>query len=322
MKLEAFAAQHNNEAPQSVIMYGPPKAGKTTLAAQLARKYKIIWFDIEKGAQTLLTALPEEYWQNLEIFCVDDSQNIPNGIKTVGKVVSKNATHVICDAHGVVQCMECSKAKAPMSQINLYNLSTEYVVVFDSLTQLSDSAMAHAVGPLDEFEKKKLEYDHYDRQGLLLKNILTAQARLPCHRIFISHEEELEQEDGKKKLCPVGGTRNFSRKVARYFDHVIYCEVKNMKHVANSSSTASMKFNSGSRNNRTLEKSDSILDIFTAKPLELDAVKIAAPTGIAGAGKAASNNPILQKLAAQGKLKQQADAAKAEGSDNSDKSGT
>ena len=301
MKFTEFAEKSNGEEPQSAIVYGPPKTGKTTLVAQLAKKYKLIWFDIERGAQTLLTVLPKEYWGNVEIIQIADSQNEPNAIKTLVKVFTKNQEHKLCDAHGIVSCMECTKNSAPFTKINLYALDTETVVVVDSLTQLSDSAMAHALGPVDELSKKKIEFDHYDRQGIHLKNILTAQTRLPCHKVFISHEEELSQEDGAKKVCPVGGTRNFSRKVARYFDHAIYTLIKNSSHRSFSASTANPRIQTGSRSGTDLAKLHDITELFLAKPEQFKfKSQIEPPKSMSkdDNGGAVAKNPLLEKVAA------------------------
>jgi hypothetical protein len=300
MNLNELAATNTIELPQSAVVYGPPKAGKTALVCQLARKYKVLWLDVENGAQTIVSALPQEFWSNLNLIQIQDSQREPNAIKTIGRLFTKNANHVICEKHGVIGCIECTKDKASTQTLNLYDLDTNWVVAVDSLTQVADSAMAHSLGPVDEFDKKKIEFDHYDRQGLLIKNILTSFSRLRCHVVFISHEEELEQEDGSKKLCPVGGTRNFSRKVSRYFGHVVYCEVKNQKHRASSGTTAHNKVLTGSRTARELETGDSILDLFVAKQGAFEVIPTIRPPAAKPAGNAATN-PVLAKLAQQGK---------------------
>jgi hypothetical protein len=71
-------------------------------------------------------------------------------------------------------------------------------------------------------------------------------------------------EDGKNKLVPTAGTRNFSRNTAKYFDEVIYCEVKNKKHIAASSSTYANNVLSGSRTGQVLETqaNASLIPIF------------------------------------------------------------
>jgi hypothetical protein len=60
-------------------------------------------------------------------------------------------------------------------------------------------------------------------------------------------------EDGKMKLVPTAGTKAFSRNTAKYFDEVIYCEVKNKKHIAASSTTYNGNILTGSRSGSTLE---------------------------------------------------------------------
>lgn len=291
MDLSKFAELTTNEGPQSAVIYGKPRAGKTTLAAQFARHYNLLWLDLEKGAQTLLHAITKEFWPRVHIIQVDDTQDNPIAIKTVGQLICKNADHKICVEHGATNCVKCTPLvkdnPGAVESWNLYKLNTEWVVVIDSMTQLSDSALAHALGPVAWDDKKKAEFDHWDRQGLLLKNILTAQKLLSCHRIFISHEEELEQEDGQNLLTPCGGTRNFSRKISRYFDHIVYCDIKNMKHISNSMSTASPKFISGSRNEIALEQGDDIVNLFKVKDSD---------------AKPASGNGVQQKPAAAGKF--------------------
>ena len=71
-------------------------------------------------------------------------------------------------------------------------------------------------------------------------------------------------EDGKEKLVPVGGTSNFSRTVAKYFDDVVYCEVKNGTHRAASSTTYAHNILTGSRTGVKTEdsKEASLLKIF------------------------------------------------------------
>ena len=49
-----------------VLLFGPPKSGKTALAVQLARIFKLHWFDLEDGVKTALkpTILPKEFLKN------------------------------------------------------------------------------------------------------------------------------------------------------------------------------------------------------------------------------------------------------------------
>ena len=51
----------------------------------------------------------------------------------------------------------------------------------------------------------------------------------------------------------MSGTRAASRNTAKYFDHVIYAEVKNKKHNFYSSTTSALNLNTGSRTGIVLE---------------------------------------------------------------------
>jgi hypothetical protein len=66
-------------------------------------------------------------------------------------------------------------------------------------------------------------------------------------------------------LVPVAGTTSFSRNTAKYFDHVVFCEVKNRKHNFASSTCYSNNVMSGSRTDVLLEAKTvpTLLDIFT-----------------------------------------------------------
>ena len=108
-------------------------------------------------------------------------------------------------------------------------------------------------GRLVQPEDYKLTYDDWGNLGKLMDTFLSHVQQAPFNIICISHETEVEMEDGKNKLVPTAGTRNFSRNTAKYFDEVIYCEVKNKKHIAASSSTYSNNILTGSRTGFSIE---------------------------------------------------------------------
>ncbi len=259
-----LAAQPMPEPPQSLLVYGAPKTGKTTLVCQLARKYKVIWVDTEHGFQTIFGALPKEYWENLHPIIVDDSQEVPRAARMLTKVFRQKSLMKICKLHGDVACPLCV-TKTDHFLLDPTKLDTSWVLVVDSLTQLSDSALNHVVGFSGELVFKKKEYTHWDNQGLLLRGILTAQQRMKCHTAFISHEAELEQVDGTNKITPVGGTRNFSLTIARYFDHVVYLSIRNKKHCISSTTISDVRVQAGSRNQVDVKNVDDFINIFQVK---------------------------------------------------------
>jgi cytidylate kinase len=266
MNLEEFAqkleSQPMPETPQTLLVYGGPKTGKTSLVATLAKKYNLIWLDCEKGYQTLFSAVPREYWKNIQLIPIVDSVDSPRAIKTLTKVFRTTTAIKICEEHGDVACILCSKLGKPSFTFDPSKLNSSTVIVVDSLTQTSDSAMAHALGFSGEMQFKKKEYTHWDNQGLLLKTLLLSQQRMPCHVVFISHEEVLEHEDGTKKITPVGGSRNFSPTIARYFDHIVYTSIRNGKHCINSSTKGDVRVQAGSRNQIDVKSVDDFINIF------------------------------------------------------------
>lgn len=258
------------------IVYGGPKTGKSLLAGKLAEFYNLIWVDMENGHETLFQ-LPEEWQDRIELISIPDTRSFPIAIETVLKMVKGKVS--ICEAHGKVSCVICKREETDrckeveadqhhdvhnslFTDVDLNSLDHSSVVVFDSLTQLSNSAIAFITK--NEPDDYKLNYDDWGNLGKLLDIFLSHIQQAGYNVVVISHETEAETEGKKKTLVPVGGTRNFSRNIAKYFDHVIYMERKNKKHVASSASTYATNILTGSRTDVSIEDSEvpSLLPIF------------------------------------------------------------
>jgi len=272
------------------ILFGGPKAGKTLLAGKLAEHFKLIWVDMENGHETLFQ-LPEAWQNNIELIALRDTRSYPIAIETVLKMVKGPVA--ICEAHGKVSCMICKKEAAPVVDVDLNSLRSDTIVVFDSLTQLTSSAIANMTkGKPDDY---KLVTDDWGNLGKLLDIFLSHLQQANYNVVVISHETEIETEGKKKQLVPVGGTRNYSRNVAKFFDHVIYVERKNKKHMVSSSTTGSSTILTGSRSNiaMELEAEASLLQIFRPDLYVSTAV---AKAPITSGAKA---NSILERLKAK-----------------------
>jgi len=118
-----------------VLIYGPPKTGKTELAGALSQFKKLIWIDLENGYTTLLK-FPEEWKERIEIISLPDTKSYPIAIETCLKLI-KGTPVKICDEHGKVSCPLCTKDSKPQTELELSKLDDSTVVVFDSLTQLT-----------------------------------------------------------------------------------------------------------------------------------------------------------------------------------------
>lgn len=233
-----------------VLLYGPPKSGKTRRAGELAKYKKLIWFDLEGGYSTLFQLDPQDQ-ENIEVIQIPDNRGTPMAIETMLKVI-KGTKVVICEKHGKVTCPLCTKDSLPSNTVELNALDNDTCVVVDSITQLTNSAIANItkLQPVDY----KLNYDDWAHLGKLMDTFLSYVQTAPYNVICISHENAVKMTDGKEKLVPVAGTTNFSRNSAKYFDEVIYCNVVNGKHVAMSATTASNSILTGSRANVDLQK--------------------------------------------------------------------
>ncbi|PHQ81749.1 MAG: hypothetical protein COB66_01370 [Coxiella sp. (in: Bacteria)] len=306
-----------------IIVYGAPKTGKSELVGKLAEFYDLIWVDLENG-HSVLHKLPETWKQRIEIVNIRDTKSYPIAAETCLKMVKGPVS--ICEVHSKVGCMICTREEvkvckdAPKEEhgdihasffidLDIPEMGPEKIVVFDSLTQLSNSIISHITKK--QPDDYKLNYDDWGNLAKLLDVFLSEIQQAGYNVIVISHEQEIEGENKKKSLTPVGGTRNYSRNVAKFFDHVVYCERKNKKHVFASSTTYATNILTGSRSDVKIEDGGddaSLLAIF--KP-ELYAQRIAASSGAPSVtatktGSSVSKSPVKASTAAiLAKLKNQ-----------------
>lgn len=247
-----------------VCLYGPPKGGKTRLAGMLAEHYNILYIGLENGHTTLFS-LPESYQERIEVLQIPDSKEFPIAVETVLKIV-KGAKVTICETHGKVNCPACMKPEFDKTEIELNALDGSWVVVIDSGTQFTASALAHITkGQPDTY---KLQLDDWGNLKVLCEKLGSQMQVAPYNLVFITHEEEVELEDKTTKIVPVLGSSKSSRNTAKYFDHVVYCGVRNKKHIVGSATTYAMSLMTGSRTDVELEKQtegneQGLLQIFT-----------------------------------------------------------
>lgn len=243
-----------------ILLFGPPKCGKTKLAGDLASDYNLIWFDLESGVDTL-KQLPEDQQQRVEVISLPDTRSYPIAIETMLKVI-KGARVEICEKHGKVGCAICKKAGDDFNTVELNATPPDTIIVVDSLTQLTNSGIAHITK--DQPDDYKLQQDDWGNLGKLMDIFLSHIQNAPYKVVCISHETEVEMVDGKNKIVATAGTRNFSRNSAKYFSEVVYMEVKNGKHRAGSSTSYANNILTGSRSGAVLEKVEkpSLVPIF------------------------------------------------------------
>lgn len=264
MKLDTYIPS----VARKVLVYGAPKTGKTDLVGGLASIKKLWWFDLEDGIKTLLSSprIEKAWLKNIELFKLPDTQTFPVGVETILKVI-KGGDSSVCHSHGVVSCARCKTLGADASTtINVGKFGVDDVLVIDSVSQLAASCMNYIQRDVimkDNYDKKA-EWDDYAKQGRIMDRIFSILQQAPFNVVVISHENLVEMEDGKKKLVPIGGSSQFSKTFAKYFDDVVYTELVNKKHKAASATTYSNSIVLGSRTGKELEKGEtpSLLELF------------------------------------------------------------
>jgi AAA domain len=265
MKLSDYKAKPVHR----VLVFGPPKSGKTAVVGKLAEHYNLLWFDTEDGVKTLLNpelGIPASALDHVTLVQLPDTKDYPIAAETMHKVVDWKPLS-ICEEHGKANCLLCKKDGKPTTELDFSKLDDSWVIVLDSMTQLSNSVMnmiLRAKGATSYDVKP--EWEDYSKQGGWLDRWLSIIQNSPFNVVVISHEMGIEQEDGKEKLTAIAGTKNFSRNLPRYFDHVCYTELKARKHVLGSSTTYGVNVLTGSRTGAKTESAtdgNPLLSIFT-----------------------------------------------------------
>lgn len=254
---------------KSVMLYGPAKSGKTLAAMKMAKKYKVLYLDGENGGEVMLQ-LPDEYLANIEWVQISDTRDKPNFVEFMMRFAEGESVK-LCEEHGNMTCSECVAARKPFKTYNIRDYpATEWVIVSDSLTQMSLSADWFITNKQKLADGSKFTFDEWRLKGFYLERILGAIQTSKFNWIVITHEQGIEQEDGTEKLTPSGGTKNFARNNAKYFGSVIYLEIAGGKHTMHSQTTDKPKAITGNRPNLDVKKY-GILSLFDpAEKLRID----------------------------------------------------
>lgn len=244
---------------QHLIVFGDPKTGKSTLVSKLLLdpRFKLTWISMDNGHEIIFKlGIPlEELDQRLNLIILPDTKDNPVAIKTCMKISTGQSVN-ICDRHGEVDCPRCKIAKddPTWSNVHCNNFSPWDIIVYDHLGQLSTSAMTAAYLRAKKSDEEKPEWDQYGSQGLMLEKFLTNIQQAKYHVICITHVGEVVMEDDTKKLVPLCGTTNFSRNTGKYFDHMVFCHMKNSGHRFGTSTTYLPNLVAGSRSDLAIEK--------------------------------------------------------------------
>lgn len=260
-------------ARTKILVYGPPKSGKTALVGKLAEHYNLFWLDLESGIKTLLNPLmlDPKFRKNIQVFNIPDHRLYPIAIDTV-RGIFKGGLKKICSAHGKIACPQCLKLGAEgSSEIDISKFTDNDILVIDSLSQLASSAINKATFKeisKPDGEEYKATFHDYAMQGALMGQVLSLIQVIDLNVVAISHEVDVEKSETKEKIVPIAGTRNFSATCAKFFDSVAYCTIVNKTHRVFFDSTYSPSVVTGSRlpvtSSGGKDGASSLLELFKA----------------------------------------------------------
>jgi len=235
MKLTKSSTQNYTR----VMLFGLPGSGKSTLAAALSKTHRITWISVDNDRDVLLK-LPEAQLENINFIDIPDSATFPVASQTLLQLF-KNQRGQICHTHGMYECKVCAKNKAEFSGVDFTKFTSQDICVLDTGSQLGRSILSHVTK--DEAVDYKPERDDW---GALRKYTEFFASQFQGFRgnlIVIFHAIEHNVMQGEKvistKLIPDFGSKGMALTIAKNFSHVIFMEVKNKRHRAYSSSTAS-----------------------------------------------------------------------------------
>ena len=250
----------NNFAVMRLLIYGMSKSGKSTLAATLAKAYRMIWIDIENATETLVK-LPDEVKRNIDIVRIPDRASSPVACKTVLNLLRFKKAD-ICLKHGLINCAAC-RTNGIIQKVDLTNLDPRRdIVVIDSITQLGLSMLAYTLKDKDfDYKPERDDWGEIRRYSEYAASELQSA---PFNLIVTATPIEVTLEDKRTKLVPQFGSKDMSQNIMAKFSTIIFTEVVNKQHKAYSRSTASNTFVTGSRSGQAIENlaEPSLLPIF------------------------------------------------------------
>lgn len=252
--------EYKDSARVKALVYGPPKSGKTALVGKLAEAgFNLHFIDLDHGIKTLLNPemLKPQFRKNVQVYSIPDHRMLPVGIDLVRKILKGGPTK-FCHSHGKINCPLCGKvADAKWYQVNILDFTDKDILVIDTLSQLSNSAMSKVT--LKELtapggEEYKATFNDYAKQGQYMEEVLSLIQVLDVNIICISHAVDSEKSESTKEyFVPNAGTRNFSKMVAKYFDEVVYVSIVNKRHSVMNTSTSAGNVLTGGRSGVKLD---------------------------------------------------------------------
>ena len=253
----------------AILIYGDSGCGKTRLAATAATipaLNRIYYIDLENGSDTILNmGLPDEALGKIQLYKICDTRKDPHAMSTMLKMFSAREDISLCEEHGRINCLECTRTKKPTQIFNLTKMTHNDLVIIDSGSQLADCGVNALLK--GQPEDAILQIQEWGTVNNWLKSILqTVQAGRYTNVVVLTHVLYDEEYSGtginktliRTKIYPLMGTKTFSTQVGKYFGTIVHLEVKNKKHVGGSSTVYALNTQTKSRLGIKVETANEI----------------------------------------------------------------